>query len=441
VNHRIVVRAGLTFAWVGFWLGGLMLPAAQACPFCSAQGTTFSGEVSTAHFIIVGTIQKSEHDPADFSKGKTELKIDAVIKPHPYLNGKTSITIPRYIPGDPQGQPLKMLVFCELHTPILYTLASAITGPALLCDARFTQLDAYRGEQLAADSRLATYLQGAFRVRELAVTERLKYFLQYLDDPELQISTDALNEFASANYGDVRPVAEKASADQLLMWIKNPGTPQSRLGLYGLLLGHCGNAAHAKELRQILDRNDSGLSGGLDGLIAAYVMLEPEAGYNYLLQLLKDPKIDQSVRYAVLKVFRFFWDYRSDLVAKPKILEGMKRIVAMPEMADLAIDDLRKWQCWDQAGLVLSLIQQPAHMKEAMNRRAILKFAIACPTQLTEAKAYVERVRKEDPDRVKYVEQALQDEITPLPPQPNPNNPTGEGTSPMVPGPNGSAGS
>ena len=44
--------------------------------------------------------------------------------------------------------------------------------------------------------------------------------------------------------------------------------------------------------------------------------------------------------------------------------------------------------------------------------------ALAVPTDKIKAKDYVAKIRKEDPDRVKYVEQALQDEITPLPPKP-----------------------
>jgi len=407
------------FLWLPI-LFVLLMPTSdvRACPFCSAQGTTFSGEVSTAHFIVVGTVTGARHDPRDFSKGTTDVTIETVVKPNEWLAGRKVLTIPRFIPPDADGKPIKMLLFCELHTAAMYTAAAGVIGAPLLADPRIVVLDAYRGEQLGAESKLADYLKGAFEVRSKDAATRLRYFFDYLDNAELQVSVDALNEFASADYVDVRPTAEKLPAAKVLSWIKSPGTPQSRLGLYGLILGHCGSKADAAELRALLDKNDNQFAGGLDGILAAYVMLDHVEGWKYLKQLLADPKADQSIRYAVLKVFRFFWDYRSDLVPKEMLLDGMKRIVLMPEMADLAIDDLRKWSRWDQTDLILGLTDAKDHMKEAMNRRAILKFALATPSEKLKAKEYVAKIRKEDPDRVKYVEQALQDEITPLPPKP-----------------------
>ena len=50
------------------------LPAA-ACPFCSAQGQTLSGEVNLADLIVLGTLKNAKRDPDDPSRGTTELHI------------------------------------------------------------------------------------------------------------------------------------------------------------------------------------------------------------------------------------------------------------------------------------------------------------------------------------------------------------------------------
>ena len=40
----------------------------------------------------------------------------------------------------------------------------------------------------------------------------------------------------------------------LIKWLKDPNTRGSRVGLYGLLLGHCGKPADAKTIRELLER-------------------------------------------------------------------------------------------------------------------------------------------------------------------------------------------
>jgi hypothetical protein len=387
---------------------------ADACPFCSAQGTTLSGEVSEATFIVLGKLANPRRDPMDFNKGYTDLIIETVIKPDDYLTGKTTLVLPRYVPIDEKAKPTKFIVFCKLHTPAFYTAAAGATGAVLMADPRIVMLDAYRGEAVDATSKLGDYLKGAIASREKPMTERLRYFFDHLDAPDLLISTDAMNEFAYAEYKDVRTLAESLPAAKVLGWIKDPNTPQSRLGLYGLLMGHCGKPSDATALRTLLDMPENRFAGGLDGILAAYTLLDPKAGWAYLNQLIDDPKSDFQIRYAVLKVFRFFWESRPDVVKPETIITGMMRLVALPDMADLPMEDLRKWERWELTDKILSYTESAEHNKAPIVRRSILRFAIAAPANQAKAKEYVEKIRKEDPDRVKYVEQTLKDEITPV---------------------------
>ena len=75
--------------------------AAAACPFCQGGGQTLSGEIEQADFILYGTLSNARPDPnGEFGKGTTDLNIELVIKPHPMVAGKKTITIPRYQPTD-----------------------------------------------------------------------------------------------------------------------------------------------------------------------------------------------------------------------------------------------------------------------------------------------------------------------------------------------------
>jgi hypothetical protein len=384
--------------------------AASACPFCSAQGQTLSGEVNQADFIVLGTLKNAKRDPNDFTRGTTELHIDKVIKPHEYLAGKSVLTLPRYVPADPAAGEAKFLVFCSVYAGLTDTAATAVVSSLALGNVAGYQLDAYRGEPTRADSKLPEYLKGALAVRQQDTAARLKYFFEYLDSPELVVSSDAYMEFGNTDYKDVRALAEKLPGERVMKWLKDPQTPGSRYGLYGLLIGHCGKKEDASELRKLLDDPARVYSSGLDGMIAGYVMLDPKAGWEYLLDLVKTEKNEFPVRYAGLKVLRFFWEYRPDVVAKDKVLEGMKVLVAQPDLADLPIEDLRKWEQWGLTEFILGFGKKESHQQIPIVRRAVLRFALSAPADNKAAAEYIVSARKADPERVKMIEEMLRDE-------------------------------
>src|SRR5437773_11606180 len=153
-----------------------------ACPFCTATGETLAGEVGQADFILYGTLsnaQRDASDPTAFNKGTTDLSIDLVIKDDPTLKGKKSVTIPKYLPPDPKNPNMKHLVFFKVYGG---------------------QLDAYRGEAVASDSKLPEYLKGAIAIRSKDSITRLTYFFDYLESSDLVISSDAYSEFGTADY-------------------------------------------------------------------------------------------------------------------------------------------------------------------------------------------------------------------------------------------------
>jgi hypothetical protein len=403
---------------------------AAACPFCSVQGQTLSGEVQQADFIVLGILTNSQRDPNDFTRGTTDLIIETVVKPHSYLVGKKMLRIPRPIPVGPKAEDNKYLVFCSLYTRPVDSTAAAVVGSVSLANFEAAQLDAYRGEQVKEDSKLAEYLKGAIEVKQQDPISRLRYFFNYLDHPDLVISTDAMNEFASADYKEVRELSKNLPADKVLKWLKDPNTPASRFGLYGLFIAHCGKKEHARNVRELLDDPDRAFSSGLDGILTAYIMLDPTAGWDYLMAKLRDPKQEFPVRYAGLKVLRFFWEFRPDVVAHDKVLDGMRLLVAQSDMADLPIEDLRKWGQWGETPYIMKFTGEASHKSIPIVRRAILRFALAAPDRYQQAKAYVEKTRQEDPERVKFVEQTLKDE------QPRPPATTRAGSG-SPPGPGG----
>lgn len=371
---------------------------APACPFCGPMGQTLTGEVPVADFILYGTLKNPQRDPNDpgaINKGTTEMVIDMVIKPHELVKDKKTLTIPRYVLAD--GKDSKMLIFFKVENG---------------------QIDPYRGEVFAADSKLPEYMKGAIEVREKDIATRLKYFFNYLEDPDITISSDAYSEFGYAEYKDVHAIAPKLPAETILKWLKDPNTRGSRLGLYGLIVGHCGKPEHAKALRELLDDKDRAFASGFDGMVAGYILLDPKAGWDYLLKVIKSPDADFPIRYAALKTVRFFWEFRPDVIPNEKVLEAMKLLMDIPDVADMPMEDVRKWKVWGLTPVVLGYATKESHNTIPINNRAVLKFAIAAagadPTNKAAAE-FVAAARKKDPKRVQFLEELLKDEAKPAP--------------------------
>lgn len=393
----------------------LSLGTASACPFCSVQGQTLAGEVNQADLIVLGTLKNAKRDPNDITKGTTELVIDSVVKDHPYLKNKKTLTLPRYISLDPKTPDAKTLVFCGLYSTASDNAAAAVGSSAVLANFDRYQLDPYRGDEIEKDSKLPEYLKGAFAVREKDPISRLVYFFDYLDSPESKISTDAFLEFANADYKDVRAASAKLKLDKVVGWLDDKQTPASRFGLYGMIVGHSKKPEHAAALRAILDDPKKQYSSGLDGVLAGYILLDPKAGWKYLHDLLNDEKKEFQVRYAGLRVLRFFWDSRPDVISHKEVVEGMKILVAQADIADLPIEDLRKWEQFDAADCIFENGEKASHKEIPIVRRAVLRFALTIEAKSDKAKKFVSAAETADPERVKLVREMLADE-KPKPP-------------------------
>ena len=82
---------------------------------------------------------------------------------------------------------------------------------------------------------------------------------------------------------------------------------------------------------------------------------DPEAYADYIFatKLPEDLKIQ--LRYAGLRTIRFCWETRPDLVSKKDLVAGLYQLLDQSDVADFAIEDLRKWKVWEATDRVLDL--------------------------------------------------------------------------------------
>lgn len=370
---------------------------APACPFCNLDGgQSLSDELKKADLVIYGTLSNAKGDPTDPDRATTDLAIDMAIKPHDLVKGKKSITIPGFWRGDDKTP--KHLIFCNVTNG---------------------KIDPYRGLGFPADSKLPEYLKGALEARTKAPAERLKYFFDYLESADIEISNDSYKEFAFADYPEVKAFGEAMKADParvktLVGWFKDPNTRQFRFGLYGLLLGQCGKADDAKVLRALLDDPTGGPVSGRDGVLAGYVLLDPKGGWEYVRKMIADTEQGFNTRYAGLRTVRFLWDNGTGIVSQEQLLATMKVMMDQPDIADLPINDLWKWKRWELTPVVLAYAAKETHTKFPIITRAILRFCIAATIadpQNAAAAEFVAKYKAKDARTVEFQEGQVRDEL------------------------------
>jgi hypothetical protein len=233
----------------------------------------------------------------------------------------------------------------------------------------------------------------------------LRYCSRFLENSNAAVAEDAFYEFDRLVDQDVRAVARRMSPARLRAWVFNDEIAPHRVRLYAYLLGHCGEAKDAALLRLYLDgQRRRGAFSHLDGALTGYTLLNPQAGWAYTRDLIKDPKHDFMLRYAGLRSVRDLFAAHPGVVAQKDLLAGLGLLIAQDDMADLPIEFLRRQKCWKLTDQVLGL-QDKTAFKVPIIRRAVVRYALRCPE--AEARRFVTKVRNSHPTLVKDQEELL----------------------------------
>ncbi len=383
------------FRWIGLALLALLTwsatPAAACGPFLGLEASrTLRETLADAKLIVYGTLSNrrlnSSRQSAEDPKGWVDLHVQRVLKSDPILQGRKVLELPCYVPVDVRKPPT-FLIACDIYKG---------------------RLDPYFGREVPSQAVLE-YL------RPLVANPKqrdLVYFFRHLDHPDREVAGDAVLEFARADYRDVRPLARTFPADHLARLLKDPRQYEdsrltwARVRLYATLLGDCGTAQHAELLRTMLAEQSN--RAQLDGLLVGYTLLRPNEGTALLRGFLTQEKSRFMVRHAALRALRFLWDFRPDRVDRRQLQSALCVLLDQPDIADLAIEDLRKRNCAEEIVRVMDLYRKESHSAPII-RRAILRFALSCPRD-PRAVEFVLGVRRDDPELVREVEESLEQE-------------------------------
>jgi hypothetical protein len=241
---------------------------------------------------------------------------------------------------------------------------------------------------------------------------RLRYFIKFLEFPDSLVSTDAYGEFANAPYKVIAPVAKDLPREKIRKWITDPQTPPNRLGLYGLMLGLCGNEEDSKVMADKINEKSQDFRIGIDGVMSGYLLLTGTKGLDVIDETkLRNKEAPFSETYAAMQALRFMWTYADQKIEKERLRASMRMLLDRPELADLVIADLARWEDWTVQDKLMTLYGREEYNVPSI-KRAIVRFMLASakfkpaagseaePERVTKGKKHLATLRTTDPKTV-----------------------------------------
>jgi hypothetical protein len=186
--------------------------------------------------------------------------------------------------------------------------------------------------------------------------------------------------------------------DRLVAWVKDTEIPASRRRLYFTMLSVCGQPKDCELLETFMKSDDRKSKSGLDALIACYLNLKGEDGLKLVDDLfLKNESAEYADTYAAIMAIRFHGT-QTDVIDRKRLVHSLRYMLERPELADLVIPDLAKWEDWEIMPRLVQLFKD-ADEKSSWVRVPVINYLRACP--LPKAKQYIAELNKIDPDAVK----------------------------------------
>ena len=354
-----------------------------ACSFCSGallNRQTLREQYRDAKIVLLGVLKQPRLNPSGFG-GTTEFHLTQTLKAAPGDRLPSVIVLPQYIPAtsDSAGE---FLIFATL-TSGKFDLISGIPATPAMAD----------------------YLRAAAAIPEQDRAQQLGFAFKNLDSTDPAVAADAFLLLGKASDKELVEARSAFDPEKVRRWLRDPQTPQERLGVLAMLLGLQGHPEDAAVFAALLGESPrpERISSNLGGILAGYLLVNPRAGWRTIERLLADGTVPFNERLAAIGTLRFIQATRGDDV-RPAILRSYRILIRQGELADLAIEDLRQWGWWELTPDVLALMSTMTKPPPIL-RRGVVRYALSCPRP--DAKEYLARLRKSDPQLVSHVEELL----------------------------------
>ena len=354
------------------WQTAVMQPkSAVACPFCTAQSLTLSEEIAANQVAILARIvELPAGDIADPARAKAKFEVVEVLKGGEHVK---------------PGQQLGVLYFGQDEIGTMCYLIGN-DAPKLNWST-----------PVALNQQEVDYIRRLPGLPKQGI-ERLVFFQEYLEHPRELLARDAYDEFARAPYAELKELKERMHHDRLVQWIRDAKVPASRRRLYVTMLGVYGDSGDVTMLEQMISSDNRETKRALDALIACYLTLKGPEGLPLIEdRFLKNHDAEYVDTYATIQALRFLGQ-EGGVIPKKQLTRAMRVMLDRPELADLVIPDLARWEDWSVLDDLVKLFKN-SDEGSSWVRVPVINYLRACP--LPEAKQQLEALAKIDPDAMK----------------------------------------
>ncbi|MEO1618057.1 MAG: hypothetical protein AAFV88_19545 [Planctomycetota bacterium] len=366
--HRPARRRRVFPASMAILMAGCVALGAAACPFCESVQQTIRQQSLTMDAVVIASCLDSEAT-RNLTTGVVKMKIENVLK------GVDHIQV---------GQKVDAIYFGKVDVGKRYLL-SGVDPPNLQWSC------------LPVSERAEEYIVKGNSVSDDPL-ERLKFYRNYLEDEETLISRDAYDEFASTPYDIIRKLGPEMDRERLIRWVNQPEMSADRKRLYFTMLGVCGSKDDLPMLEAMMKHPAKSSTGGLDAMIACYLTLAGESGLPLINELfIENKKAPFPSSYAAIMAIRFHGT-DGDLIPRSALAESLHKVLERPELADMVIPDLAKWNDWSQVDRLVRLFKE-ADKDNNWLRVPVVNYLRACP--LPKASEAIEELEKIDPGAVR----------------------------------------
>jgi hypothetical protein len=355
------------------------LPRALACPFCDAVGRTFTEQMDSFDVAVIAKMETEPSSPDDYRLPTAKFTIVEFLRGAEYFPEELGLSKEfENIVADKNSKVGDLFFVMGAGTRHVNW-----TSPIQVSD------------------KVIAYLKEVVKLPE-GGAERLEFFAARLENAEATIAADAFDEFARASYEEVLALGPRLDREKLIGWLKDPDVIVSRKRLYYTLLGTCGKPEDIAWLEEVIRSGDKQRQAGLDALVACYLTLSGDAGMPLVEEVfLKNPQTEQLELFSIIQAIRFHGT-ESDKVSRDKLVQAIRLVLDRPQMADMVIPDLARWQDWSVMDRLVVMFREATTEDTRWIRTPIISYLFECP--LEQADKYVEELRAIDPDAVERAE-------------------------------------
>jgi hypothetical protein len=246
------------------------------------------------------------------------------------------------------------------------------------------------------DERGVAYVRGFLKLDPKKQTELLRYYFDFLGHEDTRIAEDAYMEWYRAPAAARFEAARTLPAAKVWKLVRDSKEDSSRQTFFASLLASCGKPGDAEELFKLSEASKNPY-----GFYFSILSLNAKEYAPRIRALAKD-KTKFLPRFYVFQAASKLYEVNTTAFPREKCVEIMADFLEQGDMADFPIEFFRKWKRWEFTETILKLHERKSH-KVVIVRNAILRYALQAPGE--KAAAYVAKMRKEDPELVRYLEE------------------------------------